>query len=80
MEDYLTVMDTKMCVKIIIVLRGNKQVRFEGKLTVERLSILVTPDRGLTIRKELLLFHPSGHMKREIIFKFLFEAFSEAAN
>jgi hypothetical protein len=55
-------------------------VRFEGKLTVESLPILGTPDRGLTIPKEPLLFHASGHMKREIMFKLHFREFSEAVN
>ena len=65
-----------MCVKIIIVLEGGyKQVRLEGKLTVERLSILGIPDRGLTILSELLLFHTPGHIKREIIFKLLLGRF-----
>jgi hypothetical protein len=55
-------------------------VGLEGKLTVERLFILGTADRGLTVLNELLLFHTPGHRKREIIFKFLFRAFSEAMN
>jgi len=55
-------------------------VRFEGKLTVERLSILGTPGRGFTTLNEILLLHSSGHTVREIILKFLFRAFCEAVN
>jgi hypothetical protein len=44
-------------------------VGLEGKLTVERLSILGNTDRGLTLLNQLLLFHTHGHTKRAIIFE-----------
>jgi hypothetical protein len=52
-----------------------KQVGLVGKLTVQSLSILETPDRGLTILNELFLFHTAGHTERVIIFKVLLGLF-----